>query len=398
MILHATALPQIGIIGVKGYAAVLVNWLLEEQATGRIDIVAYVVLPQDEESETAIGLGRTGAQLFSDYQEMLNATAGKLDICFIPTGIQWHARMTIAALEAGCNVFVEKPLAGSAEDGQSVIEASTRSGKWVAIGFQDIYTDETAYLKSELITGRIGELKTVSMLGLWPRPAAYYARNNWAGRLWANGGSALDSPLNNALSHFVNLSLFLSGDTFETSTEALPTSIQLFRARSIESFDTAVALATASSGIDFWFGCSHSCKETLEPTIRIIGTKGHIEWKLGERCEIHSDEKPVETLNISKIDAARESMLKAIFQKLSKPSTRICEPQVAICHTKFIDSLHRTTTIADIDPELVEQTAHADTNSTVPTVRGLAKKLITAFENFSELADLKSQRFAQNPL
>ena len=45
---------------------------------------------------------------------MLSAHEGGIDLCLIPTGIHWHARMTIAALRAGANVLVIEGEGGEA--------------------------------------------------------------------------------------------------------------------------------------------------------------------------------------------------------------------------------------------------------------------------------------------
>ena len=47
---------------------------------------------------------------------MLSEFGGKLDLCFIPTGIDLHAPMAIEAMRAGANAFIEKPAAAVIED------------------------------------------------------------------------------------------------------------------------------------------------------------------------------------------------------------------------------------------------------------------------------------------
>src|SRR5690606_37279986 len=112
---------------------------------------------------------------------MLREQRGRIDLCLIPTGIPWHARMTIAALRAGANVLVEKPLAGSIAEVEAVHAEEKRSGKFVAVGFQDLYDPGTAWLKKELVSGTIGTIQAVRFLGLWPRRRSYFTRNEWAG-------------------------------------------------------------------------------------------------------------------------------------------------------------------------------------------------------------------------
>ncbi len=60
-----------------------------------------------------------GYDLFSDYYEALAAT--KPDAVSISTFPDTHADYAIAALEAGCHVFIEKPLAETVEAAERIV-------------------------------------------------------------------------------------------------------------------------------------------------------------------------------------------------------------------------------------------------------------------------------------
>src|SRR5258708_30114099 len=103
--------------------------------------------------------------------------------------------MTRAALHAGATVLGEKPF--TAEPGmlEKIQRSERETGRFVAVGFQDIYAEGTLALKQMLIEGKLGRLISLKACGLWPRNDAYYRRNNWAGRLRIGGVEGLDSPL-----------------------------------------------------------------------------------------------------------------------------------------------------------------------------------------------------------
>src|SRR5690349_1391459 len=63
-----------------------------------------------------------GYSLFSDYYEALEAT--KPDAVCISTYPDTHEAFAIKALESGCHVFIEKPLADSVEGAERVAEAA----------------------------------------------------------------------------------------------------------------------------------------------------------------------------------------------------------------------------------------------------------------------------------
>ncbi len=99
------------IIGVSGYGATIYSDLMREKNNGLLEITAATIINQNEEKAKCDELKAMGCRLYTDYREMLGNE--KLDICFIPTGIHLHAPMTVAALEAGVNVVVEKPAAAT---------------------------------------------------------------------------------------------------------------------------------------------------------------------------------------------------------------------------------------------------------------------------------------------
>lgn len=74
-----------------------------------------------------------GYQLFSDYQTALKET--RPDAVAISTWPDTHEAMAIKALESGCHVFIEKPLADSVEGAERVVKAANKAGKKLVIGY-----------------------------------------------------------------------------------------------------------------------------------------------------------------------------------------------------------------------------------------------------------------------
>ena len=68
---------------------------------------------------------------YTDYREMLDKEP--LDIVGIGTPHQLHAEMAVAALEAGCHVFCEKPMAVTLEECDRMVEAVRRTGRRLCI-------------------------------------------------------------------------------------------------------------------------------------------------------------------------------------------------------------------------------------------------------------------------
>lgn len=70
---------------------------------------------------------------FADFHEALKAT--KPDAVSISSYPDTHAEYTIAALEAGCHAFVEKPLAASVEEAEQIAAKAKSTGRKVVIGY-----------------------------------------------------------------------------------------------------------------------------------------------------------------------------------------------------------------------------------------------------------------------
>lgn len=105
---------------------------------GRSHALAYHRNPAFE----IVGLAnRTKVELpdeFSDYPFIESFDAGlalKPDLVSINTYTDTHADLAIRAMEAGCHVFIEKPLAGTIEEASAVIETAKRLKKKLVIGY-----------------------------------------------------------------------------------------------------------------------------------------------------------------------------------------------------------------------------------------------------------------------
>jgi predicted dehydrogenase len=379
--------PRVALIGVTGYARIYLALAQAAHARGEIELGAAVIINPQETAEVEATLRAAGCTIYRDYVEMLRVETGRIDLCLIPTGIPWHARMTLAALQAGAHVLVEKPLAGSSAEVAAIRAAERATGRFVAVGFQDIYSPVNRWLKDQLCGGAIGAIHTVRFLGLWPRPAAYFTRNPWAGRLHADGTQVLDSPLNNAFAHFVMLSLYFAGQTRDEAASVSIESGELLRAHAIESFDTSVVRARSPGGIRFWFGATHTCREVCEPEIYIEGNAGRVEWKHERSCVLHRAVGGREERALPDTGANRQSMFTAVLTRLRDPAAPVCTTALAERHTAFVEAVHATTGVQAVPPELISWQAPANGSAPVPVVNGLEGALHQALATQSLLRE-----------
>ncbi len=125
--------PRLALIGISGYGRIHLQLARECGDRGEAELVAagQSLIRSRKAANVAELRGEGTHAIYADYPKyMLRRHAGQIDLCLIPTGIHWHARMTLAALAAGADVLVEKPLAGS--DGRRGGGAGDGSGRAAA--------------------------------------------------------------------------------------------------------------------------------------------------------------------------------------------------------------------------------------------------------------------------
>lgn len=97
------------------------------------------------------------ARIYSDFHELL-AKETELDAISVCTPNGLHAENTIAALQAGKHVMVEKPMAMNAGECRKMIEVAKKSGKQLVIGFQYRFDGKTQLIRQQVESGDLGRI------------------------------------------------------------------------------------------------------------------------------------------------------------------------------------------------------------------------------------------------
>lgn len=91
----------------------------------------------------------------SDFDEILRDP--RIDAVAIATPVSSHFRLAMAALKAGKHVFVEKPIASSAEEAERLVEEAARRGLVLAVDHTFIHTGAVKKMR-ELVDSGLGEM------------------------------------------------------------------------------------------------------------------------------------------------------------------------------------------------------------------------------------------------
>ena len=115
-----------------------------------------------------------GNQLFTtrDYREIL--ARSDIDAVIIATPDHWHMRISNDAMKAGKDVYCEKPMVQSLEQGKQVIETAKQTNRIFQVGSQRVSSIVYKKAKDLLASGAIGELNMIeawfdrsSAIGAW---------------------------------------------------------------------------------------------------------------------------------------------------------------------------------------------------------------------------------------
>ncbi len=166
----------VGMIGTGGMGVSHLAWLLDQP-----DLEVAAVCDVDEgHVNQALELVRSksqrgNCQAYKDFRELLGRP--DVDAVFVVTPDHWHALAAIAALEAGKDVYCEKPLTNSIGEGRALCEAVKKHGRVLQCGSHE-RSNPNVCRASELVrSGRLGEVKTVRVFLPCDEPHHQQARS-----------------------------------------------------------------------------------------------------------------------------------------------------------------------------------------------------------------------------
>jgi predicted dehydrogenase len=125
------------------------------------------MLAQAAERVAARQASKKTPRTYSDYREMLKQK--DLDIVLVATPDHWHALPTIAAIQAGADVWVQKPISVDVVEGKAMLAAARKHGRVVQVGTQRRSTPHLVEARDRVIKegklGAIGHVEIYSYSG-----------------------------------------------------------------------------------------------------------------------------------------------------------------------------------------------------------------------------------------
>ena len=169
----ADAPKRVGLIGAGWYGKCDLLRLIQ---VAPVEVVSLCDVDRNMLSEAAgIVASRQASKktprTYSDYREMLKEK--DLDIVLVATPDHWHALPMIAAVEAGADVYVQKPISFDIAEGKAMVAAARKHRRVVQVGTQRRSTPHLIEARDKIV--REGKLGKVGMAEIY---CYYHMRNN----------------------------------------------------------------------------------------------------------------------------------------------------------------------------------------------------------------------------
>lgn len=189
---------------------------------------------------------------------------GDVDAISINTPNYLHAAQTIAALEAGVHVLVEKPMAMNAAEAEAMMAASERSAALLMVAHCWRFDEEVLWVKQQVNSGRIGRVIRTKGYGVhvhWG-PAGWFTQKRLAG-----GGALADMGI-----HAIDTARFLLGDPRPVSVYARIGTYY----KDFDVDDTGVIIVNWDNGVTSYVesGWWQPYADGPEASTQLYGTRG----------------------------------------------------------------------------------------------------------------------------
>jgi predicted dehydrogenase len=240
-----------------------------------VEIVAVADVNEAEARRVADKYGVKHA--FANFRDLLKLDEiQSVDVCLHNN---FHAPITIAALEAGKHVMSEKPMAGSYTDALAMKQASERTGQRLGVMLRYITSKESKAARRLIDAGALGEIYYGRAVGFRRRGRPFvdgYGTSSFVQKATAAGGALYDM----GVYHISNMLYLLGSSDVLTISGATHQAIPMDEARRASSgYDVeelGIGLVRLAGGITMQLEESWAMHYDSSESNKILGSKGGI--------------------------------------------------------------------------------------------------------------------------
>lgn len=250
-----------------------------------LDIVAVcdVLRENAEDKILMFDLDSNKVNVYEDYNELLEKE--KPELVAIATESGKHAAIALDCINAGCHVIIEKPIALSIADADTIINAGKEKGILVCTNHQNRFNKSIQEIRKAIEKNRFGKLLYGTAHIRWARNHEYYDRASWRGTWQQDGGALMNQCI-----HDIDLLRWMMGNEIDTVYGMTDRLIHPY----IEAEDLGLAVVKFRNGSYGTIeGTTDIYPKNLEETLYIFGEKGMVkaggeavniieEWKFSD--------------------------------------------------------------------------------------------------------------------
>lgn len=211
---------------------------------------------------------------YTDFQALLREQ--KPDVVHIVTPPQSHAHLATAAVEAGCHVFVEKPLAETSAKATEIVRAAQRHGRKLTVGWTYYFDPEVRRMRKLIAEQLIGDPVHLDAL------LAYDLRGNFGEAVmqnpshWVHG--LRGKLVHNNLDHLLSLLLDFMGE------DSVPMNVLAWQADVSGYVDMVDEVRFVLKGRSTSAQVSFSCRaRPVGHFLTVVGTKNTLRLNVGNQ-------------------------------------------------------------------------------------------------------------------
>jgi predicted dehydrogenase len=239
------------------------RWVEVSKVHAGLELTGFVDMNEVAARSRAADYGTEDVVIGTDLEEVISRT--KPDVVFDCTVPEAHSQITVTALEHGCHVLGEKPLADSMENARRSVAAAQAAGKLYAVIQNRRYDPNIRRLARSLRAGNIGPLTTLD--------SDFYIGAHFGG-------------FRDHMRHVLLLDMAIhTFDAARLLLDADPVAVYCREWNPTGSWydhdASAVAIFEMSNGVVYTYRgswCSEGLNTTWEADWRVIGQKGSIAW------------------------------------------------------------------------------------------------------------------------